>query len=103
MNVLYKEGSDISMDCLENIFPSEIERVRKIVKLYHFDYCPYSSLELIKQYFKDKIEEIEDFYIHDYKLLDVYPQYLSDGSHIYKGSFEVTYLSVERELYKLGY
>jgi len=49
------------MDCLENIFPSEIERVRKIVKLYHFDYCPYSSLELIKQYFKDKIEEIEDF------------------------------------------
>lgn len=79
------------MDYLEKIFPSEIERVRKIVKLYHFDYCPYSSLEFIKQYFKDKIEEIEDFYIHDYNLIDVYPQYLSDGSKVYKGSFEVIY------------
>ena len=78
------------MNDLNKIFPTEIERVRKIVKLYHFDYCPYSSLELIKQYFKDKIEEIEDFYIYGYNLIDVYPQYLSDGS-------------IERELYKLGY
>lgn len=93
----------IKMDNLSNILPSEIERVRKIVKLYHFDYCPYSSLELIKQYFKDKIEEIEDFYIQDYKLIDVFPQYLSDGSKFYKGSFEITYLSIERELFKLGY
>ena len=91
------------MDYLEKIFPSEIERVRKIVKLYHFDYCPYSSLDLIKQYFKDKIEEIEDFYINDYNLVEVYPQYLSDGSKVYKGSFEVIYLSIERELFKLGY
>lgn len=91
------------MNDLNKIFPSEIERGRKIVKLYHFDYCPYSSLELIKQYFKDKIEEIEDFYIQDYKLIDVFPQYLSDGSKVYKGSFEITYLSIERELFKLGY
>lgn len=91
------------MNDLNKIFPSEIERVRKIVKLYHFDYCPYSSLELIKQYFKGKIEEIEDFYIQDYKLIDVFPQYLSDGSKVYKGSFEITYLSIERELFKLGY
>ena len=91
------------MNDLNKIFPSEIERARKIVKLYHFDYCPYSSLELIKQYFKDKIEEIEDFYIQDYKLIDVFPQYLSDGSKVYKGVFEVTYLSIERELFKLGY
>ncbi len=91
------------MNDLNKIFPSEIERARKIVKLYHFDYCPYSSLELIKQYFKDKIEEIEDFYIQDYKLIDVFPQYLSDGSKVYKGSFEITYLSIERELFKLGY
>jgi hypothetical protein len=91
------------MDALDKIYPSQIERARKIVKLYHFDYCPYSSLELIKQYFKDKIEEIEDFYIQDYKLIDVFPQYLSDGSKVYKGSFEITYLSIERELFKLGY
>lgn len=91
------------MNDLNKIFPSEIERARKIVKLYHFDYCPYSLLELIKQYFKDKIEEIEDFYIQDYKLIDVFPQYLSDGSKVYKGSFEITYLSIERELFKLGY
>lgn len=91
------------MNDLNKIFPSEIERARKIVKLYHFDYCPYSSLELIKQYFKNKIEEIEDFYIQDYKLIDVFPQYLSDGSKVYKGSFEITYLSIERELFKLGY
>lgn len=91
------------MNDLNKIFPSEIERARKIVKLYHFDYCPYSSLELIKQYFKDKIEEIEGFYIQDYKLIDVFPQYLSDGSKVYKGSFEITYLSIERELFKLGY
>lgn len=91
------------MNDLNKIFPSEIERARKIVKLYYFDYCPYSSLELIKKYFKDKIEEIEDFYIQDYNLIDVYPQYLSDGSKVYKGSFEVIYLSIERELFKLGY
>ena len=91
------------MDYLEKIFHSEIERARKIVKLYHFDYCPYSSLDLIKQYFKDKIEEIEDFYINDYNLVEVYPQYLSDGSKVYKGSFEVTYLSIERELYIFRY
>ena len=91
------------MNDLNKIFPSEIERARKIVKLYHFDYCPYSSLELIKQYFKDKIEEIDGFYINDYNLVEVYPQYLSDGSKVYKGSFEVTYLSIERELFKLGY
>lgn len=91
------------MNDLNKIFPSEIERVRKIVKLYHFDYCPYSSLELIKQFFKDEIEEIEYFYIQDYKLIDVFPQYLSDGSKVYKGSFEITYLSIERDLFKLGY
>lgn len=91
------------MGTLDKIQPYEIEKARKIVKLYYFDYCPYSSLELIKQYFKDKIEEIEDFYIHDYNLIDVYPQYLSDGSKVYKGSFEVIYLSIERELYKLGF
>ena len=91
------------MNDLNKIYPSEIERVRKIVKLYHFDYCPYSSLELIKQFFKDEIEEIEYFYIQDYKLIDVFPQYLSDGSKVYKGSFEITYLSIERDLFKLGY
>lgn len=100
---MYKEGIHIKMDYLEKIFPSEIERTRKIVKLHYFDYCPYSSMELIKQYFKDKIEEIDDFYIYDYNLIDVYPQYLSDGSKVYKGCFEVIYLSIERELYKLGY
>lgn len=100
---MYKDGRVIKMKDLDNIFPSEIERTRKIVKQYHFDYCPYSSLELIKKYFKDKIEEIEGFYINDYKLVEVYPQYLSDGSKVYKGYFEVTYLSIERELFKIGY
>ena len=88
---------------LDEIFPTEIERARKIVKQYHFDYCPYSSLELITKYFKDKIEEIEGFYIYDYNLIDVFPQYLSDGSKVYKGVFEITYLSIEKELFKLGY
>lgn len=91
------------MEELDKIQPVELERIRKMVKKYHFDGCPYSSSKMVKEYFKNDIEEIEGFYIHDYKLLDVYPQYLSDGSHHYKGILEITYLSVERELYKFRY
>lgn len=88
---------------LDKIQPTQIERVRKIVKEYKFDGCPYSSLKMVKEYFENQLEEIEGFYIYDYKLLDIYPQYRADGSHHYKGILEVTYLSVERELYILRY
>lgn len=88
---------------LEKIKPSQIERARKIVRKYYFKDSPYSEPNYIFNHFRNKIENIENFETHDYKLLDCYPQYKSDGSKGYNAILEVTYLSTEREIYFLRY
>ena len=70
------------MNDLNKIFPTEIERVRKVVKQYYFDGFPVISLDYVISRLK---------------------HYQRDGSTVYRGYLEVTYLSVERELYKLRY
>ncbi len=88
---------------LEKIQPSQLERARKIVRKYYFKGSPYSDPNYIFKHFRRKIEDIENFEVYDYKLLECYPQYMSDGSKGYNAILEVTYLSVEREIYFLRY
>lgn len=85
------------MNDLNKIFPTEIEMGRKIVKQYYFDGFPVISLDYaisrLKHIFEPKY----------YNLYDVEQHYQPDGSTAYRGYLEVTYLSVERELFKLRY
>lgn len=91
------------MDDLNKIFPTEIERVRKVVKQYYFGGFPIISLDYAISRLKPILEDIEGFDPHYYNLYDVEQHYQPDGSTAYRGILEVTYLSVERELYKLRY
>ena len=93
----------IKMNDLNNIFPSEIERMRKIVKQYHFDDFPIISLDYAVSRLRPILDDIEGFEPHYYNLYDVEEHYLKNGSRGYKGILEVTYLSVERKLYKFRY
>lgn len=91
------------MKDFERIKPTQLEKARKLVKKYYFKGLPYNDKDAIYHHVRAKIEDIKDFEIHDYKLLDSYPQYNSDGSKGYNVILEVTYLSVEREIYFLRY
>lgn len=98
-----KEGMGIKMNDLNKIFPTEIERVRKVVEQYYFDGFPIISLDYAISRIKPIMDDIEGFESHYYNLYDVEQHYQPDGSIAYKGILEVTYLSVERELFKLRY
>ena len=100
---MYKEGMVIKMNDLNKIFPIEIERARKVVKQYYFDGFPVTSLDYVISRLKHIFEDIEGFEPKYYNLYDVEQHYQIDGSTAYRGYLEVTYLSVERELYKLRY
>ena len=49
------------MDDLNKIFPTEIERVRKVVKQYYFDGFPIISLDYAISRLKPILEDIEGF------------------------------------------
>jgi hypothetical protein len=91
------------MNNLEKINPTEIEKVRKIVKKYHFDGFPIISLDYAYSRLRNIIDDIEGFQLYDYDLYDVEQYHGRDGSTVYRGYLEVTYLSVEREIYFLRY
>ena len=96
---MYKEGSDIEM---ENIFPSEIERVRKQVRRYYFDAMPTVSLDFIVSRLKPILEDIKGFEPIYYQLFDVEPVKVPSSRYThYKGIVEVTYYSQEREIFIL--
>lgn len=48
-------------------------------------------------------DDIEGFEPHYYDLYDVEQHYQPDGSTAYKGILQVTYLSIERDLYIFRY
>lgn len=91
------------MDALDKIYPSQIEKARKIVKQYHFEGFPVISKDYAFNRLKPIIDHIEGFEPHYYDLYDVEQHYQNDGSTAYRGILEVTYLSTERELYILRY
>lgn len=91
------------MDALDKIYPSQIEKARKIVKQYYFDGFPIISKDYAIKRLKPILEDIEGFEPHYYDLYDVEQHYQKDGSTAYRGILEVTYLSTERELYILRY
>lgn len=88
---------------LDRIFPTQIERARKIAKRYYFDGFQIISLEYATKRLEPIIDYIEDFEPHSYRLLEVEEYYQRDGSRAYRGYLEVTYLSIERELFNLRY
>ena len=88
---------------MDMIQPTRVEKARKIVKQYHFDGFPIISLDYAISRIKPIMDDIEGFEPHYYNLYDVEQHYQPDGSTAYRGRLEVTYLSVERELYKLRY
>lgn len=100
---MYKEGKLIKMKDLDRIFPSQVERARKIVKQYYFDGFPVISLDYAISRLKPIFEDIEGFEPTHYDLYDVDIHHQRDGSTAYKGRLQVTYLSIERELYYLRY
>ena len=81
----------------------QIEKARKIVKQIHFDGFPVISLDYAISRLKPIMDDIEGFEPHYYDLYDVEQHYQPDGSMAYKGILQVTYLSVERELYIFRY
>lgn len=91
------------MDALDKIYPSQIEKARKIVKQYYFDGFPVISKDYAYNRLKPIMEDIEGFEPHYYDLYDVEQHRQPDGSMAYKGILQVTYLSTERELYILRY
>lgn len=93
----------IKMNDLNRIFPTEIERARKVVKQYYFDVFSIISLDYAISRIKHIMDDIEGFEPKYYNLYDVEQHCQPDGSTAYRGYLEVTYLSVERELYKLRY
>lgn len=88
---------------MDMIQPTQVEKVRKIVKQYHFDGFPIISLDYAISRIKPIMDDIEGFEPHYYNLYDVEQHYQPDGSTAYKGILEVTYLSVERDLYIFRY
>ena len=91
------------MDALDKIYPSQIEKARKIVKQYYFDGFPVISKEYAYNRLKHIMDDIEGFEPYTYDLYDVERYRQNDGSMAYKGVLKVTYLSTERELYILRY
>lgn len=88
---------------MDMIQPSQVERARKIVKQYHFDGFPIISLDYAISRIKPIMDDIEGFEPHYYDLYDVEQHYQPDGSTAYKGILQVTYLSIERDLYIFRY
>lgn len=88
---------------MDMIQPTQVEKARKIVKQYHFDGFPIISLDYAISRIKPIIDDIEGFEPHYYDLYDVEQNYQPDGSTAYKGILQVTYLSVERDLYIFRY
>ena len=84
------------------IQPTQVEKARKIVKQYHFDGFPIISLDYAISRIKPIMDDIEGFEPHYYDLYDVEQHYQPDGSTAYKCILQVTYLSLERDLYILG-
>ena len=85
------------------IQPTQVEKARKIVKQYHFDGFPIISLDYAISRIKPIMDDIEGFEPHYYDLYDVEQHYQPDGSIAYKGILQVTYLSIERDLYIFRY
>ena len=88
---------------MDMIQPSQVEKARKIVKQYHFDGFPIISLDYAISRIKPIMDDIEGFEPRYYNLYDVEQHYQPDGSTAYKGILQVTYLSVERDLYIFRY
>lgn len=88
---------------MDMIQPKQVEKARKIVKQYHFDGFPNISLDYAISRIKPIMDDIEGFEPHYYDLYDVEQHYQPDGSTAYKGILQVTYLSVERDLYIFRY
>lgn len=88
---------------MDKIQLKQIEKARKIVKQYHFDGFPVISLDYAISRLKPIFEDIEGFEPTYYDLYDVDIHHQRDGSTAYKRSLQVTYLSIERELYYLRY
>lgn len=88
---------------MDMIQPTQVEKARKIVRQYHFDGFPIISLDYAISRIKPIMDDIEGFEPHYYDLYDVEQHYQPDGSTAYKGILEVTYLSVERDLYIFRY
>ena len=88
---------------MDMIQPSQVEKARKIVKQYYFDGFPIISLDYAINRIKPIMDDIEGFEPHYYDLYDVEQHYQPDGSTVYKGILQVTYLSVERDLYIFRY
>lgn len=88
---------------MDMIQPTQIEKAIKIVKQYHFDGFPIISLDYAISRIKPIMDDIEGFEPHYYDLYDVEQHYQPDGSTAYKGILQVTYLSVERDLYIFRY
>lgn len=85
---------------MENIFPSEIERVRKQVRQYYFNDMPNVSLDFIISRLKPVLEDIKRFEPTYYQLFGVEPVQVPFSRHThYKGIVEVTYYSQEREVF----
>lgn len=91
------------MDALDKIYPSQIEKARKIVKQYHFEGFPVISKDYVFNRLKPIMEHIDGFEPYTYDLYDVEVYRQRDGSSVYKGTLKATYLSTERELYILRY
>lgn len=88
---------------MDMIQPTQVEKARKIVKQYYFDGFPIISLDYAISRIKPIMDDIEGFEPHYYDLYDVEQHYQPDGSIVYKGILQVTYLSVERDLYIFRY
>lgn len=88
---------------MDMIQPTQVEKARKIVKQYHFDGFPIISLDYAISRIKPIMDDIEGFEPHYYGLYDVEQHYQPDGSTAYKGILQVTYLSIERDLYIFRY
>nr|DAT63638.1 MAG TPA: hypothetical protein [Caudoviricetes sp.] len=85
------------------IFPYQIEKATKVVKRYYFDGFPVISKDYAFNRLKHIMDDIEGFEPHHYDLYDVEEHFQKDGSRVYKGYLEVSYLSIERELYNFRY
>lgn len=88
---------------MDKLQPVQIEKARKIVRKYHFEGFLSSARDYIISELKKKIEEIEGYEIYSYDLRYVDPHFRRDGKTVYRGLLEVTFLSIERELYILRY
>lgn len=91
------------MNPLDKVFPSQIEKARKVVKKYSFEGFPVVSKDYVFNRLKPIMVDMEGFEPYHYDLYDVEVYRQRDGSSVYRGYLKVTYLSVERELYILRY